>query len=49
MLVGSANEDKGLNFAHHHPRFDFDEEVLINGTGWICAAAIGLLEKQPSV
>jgi len=49
LLVGSANEDKGLNFAHHHPRFDFDEEALVYGTGWICAAAIGLLEKQPSV
>ena len=28
FFVGSANEERGLNYDHHHPRFDFDEEVL---------------------
>lgn len=28
FFVGSANEERGLNYAHHHPRFDFDEAVL---------------------
>ncbi len=28
FFVGSSNTEKGLNAAHHHPRFDFDEEVL---------------------
>jgi amidohydrolase len=49
IMVGSSNEEKGLNFAHHHPRFDFDEEALVNGAGWICSAAIGLFDKQPSL
>ena len=49
IMVGSSNEEKGLSFAHHHPRFDFDEEALVNGAGWICSAAIGLLDKQPSL
>lgn len=28
FFVGSANDERGLNYGHHHPKFDFDEEVL---------------------
>ena len=28
FFVGSANADAGLDYGHHHPRFDFDEDVL---------------------
>jgi amidohydrolase len=28
FFLGSANTAKGLNFPHHHPRFDFDETAL---------------------
>jgi amidohydrolase len=28
FFVGSANEEKGFNAPHHHPRFDIDEAVL---------------------
>jgi amidohydrolase len=28
FFLGSANPDKGLNYPHHHPRFDFDETAL---------------------
>ncbi|MCU0549867.1 MAG: M20 family metallopeptidase [Leptolyngbya sp. Prado105] len=28
FFLGSANSEKGLDFPHHHPRFDFDETVL---------------------
>jgi metal-dependent amidase/aminoacylase/carboxypeptidase family protein len=28
FFLGSANPDLGLNYPHHHPRFDFDETVL---------------------
>lgn len=31
FFLGSANLNKGLTFAHHHPRFDFDETVLALG------------------
>ncbi|MGY6529118.1 MAG: M20 metallopeptidase family protein [Cyanobacterium sp.] len=31
FFLGSANADKGLNFPHHHPRFDFDETALSLG------------------
>lgn len=28
FLIGSSNPRKGLDYGHHHPRFDFDEDVL---------------------
>ncbi|MBE9222420.1 amidohydrolase [Cyanobacterium stanieri LEGE 03274] len=31
FFLGSANAEKGLNFPHHHPRFDFDETALSLG------------------
>ena len=33
LLVGSANHKRGLDYPHHHPRFDFDEDVLPYGVG----------------
>lgn len=29
--VGSRNEDRGITYGHHHPRFDIDEESLATG------------------
>ena len=31
FFLGSANLSRGLDFPHHHPRFDFDESVLSTG------------------
>ena len=28
FFLGAANPDKGLDYPHHHPRFDFDEAAL---------------------
>ncbi|MEM8777355.1 MAG: M20 family metallopeptidase [Cyanobacteria bacterium P01_G01_bin.49] len=28
FFLGSANQEKGLAYPHHHPRFDFDETIL---------------------
>jgi amidohydrolase len=28
FFVGSANPERGLDYPHHHPRFDFDESVI---------------------
>ncbi|GAB5490179.1 MAG: amidohydrolase [Phototrophicaceae bacterium] len=38
FFLGSGNEEKGLNYGHHHPRFDFDEEVLPIGVALLSAA-----------
>jgi len=28
FLLGARNEERGIRYPHHHPRFDFDEEAL---------------------
>ena len=33
FFVGSANPEKELDYPHHHERFDFDEQALVNGVG----------------
>lgn len=38
LLVGSANNERGLNYPHHHPKFDFDEDVLPLSVGLMSAA-----------
>lgn len=43
IMVGSANAEKGLNFGHHHPRFDFDEAVLPNAAAVMTASILELL------
>ena len=44
FLVGSANPEKGLNYGHHHPRFNFDEAILPRATALMAAAAYNLLQ-----
>jgi amidohydrolase len=31
FFLGSANKEKHLDYPHHHPKFNFDEEVLTAG------------------
>ncbi len=38
FFVGSANAERGLNFPHHHTRFDFDEAALPLGVALLCTA-----------
>ncbi len=45
FFVGSANKDRHLDYGHHHPKFDFDEEALIHGTALMAAAAMDLLNS----
>jgi amidohydrolase len=44
IFVGSNNVEKGLDGAHHNPRFDFDENVLPLGVGIMTSAVFRLLE-----
>lgn len=46
FLVGSANEDAGLNYGHHHPRFDFDEQALPRAAALMTEAALRVLESR---
>ena len=38
LLVGSANRERQLDYPHHHPRFDIDEDVLPLSVGLMSAA-----------
>jgi len=38
FFLGCANPGRGLDYAHHHPRFDFDEEALPMGVALLSAA-----------
>ena len=44
LLVGSANHERELDYPHHHPRFDFDEEVLPLSVGLMSAVIADYLQ-----
>ena len=44
FFVGSANDEKNLNYGHHHPKFDFDEAVLPHAAALMAAAAADILK-----
>jgi amidohydrolase len=43
FFVGSANRERHLDYGHHHPKFDFDEQVLVRGSALMAAAAVDVL------
>ncbi|MBK8784063.1 MAG: amidohydrolase [Anaerolineales bacterium] len=44
FFIGSNNKDKNLDYSHHHPKFDFDEQALVNGAALMASAAADLLK-----
>lgn len=38
FFLGSSNPQRNLVYGHHHPRFDFDENVLALGVALACRA-----------
>jgi amidohydrolase len=42
--VGSRNEERGLVWGHHHPRFDIDEESLAIGLETMTVTVLSYLE-----
>jgi amidohydrolase len=44
FFVGSNNKERHLDFGHHHPKFDFDEEALVRGVALMAAAAADVLK-----
>jgi amidohydrolase len=45
FFVGSNNAAKGLDYGHHHPKFDFDEGVLPRAAALMAASAVELLQS----
>jgi amidohydrolase len=44
FFIGSNNKEKHLDYGHHHPKFDFDEQALINASALMSAAALDILK-----
>jgi amidohydrolase len=45
FFLGSHNRARGLDYAHHHPRFDFDEAALPLGAAILAGAAVDYLRQ----
>lgn len=43
LFIGSGNEDKGISYPQHHPKFDMDEQALAYGMEVMVRATIKLL------
>jgi amidohydrolase len=43
FFIGSNDRSRRLDFGHHHPKFDFDEEALIRASALMAAAAVDVL------
>jgi amidohydrolase len=46
FFIGSANKEKGLEAAHHHPKFDFDEVILPRAAALMSASVVELLSRN---
>ena len=45
LFIGSANPQKEEVFGHHHPRFDIDENALVNAAALITASVLQILNR----
>jgi amidohydrolase len=48
FFVGASNNQRGLTYGHHHPRFDFDEDALPLGVALMSSAIADYVLPQAS-
>ena len=46
FFVGSNDASRHLDYGHHHPKFDFDEEVLVRASALMASAALDVLNSK---
>jgi amidohydrolase len=46
FFVGSNNRERHLDYGHHHPKFDFDEEALPRAAALMAAAVLDVLSTS---
>ena len=46
FFVGSNDKSRHLDYGHHHPKFDFDEEALVRAAALMAAAAVDVLDSK---
>lgn len=42
FFLGAGNEEKGITYPHHHPKFDIDEEVMWKGAAAFCQLVLNI-------
>lgn len=45
LFIGIGNQEKGIVYPHHHPKFDMDEQALAQGVEIMAGAALRLLAE----
>lgn len=43
VFIGSQNAEEGLDYGHHHPKFNFDERAMPRGVALMAATVMDLL------
>ncbi len=46
LFIGIGNQEKGIIYPHHHPKFDMDEQALVHGVEIMTEAALQLINKM---
>jgi amidohydrolase len=46
FFVGSNDKSRHLDYGHHHPKFDFNEEALIHAAALMASAAMDVLSSK---
>lgn len=46
FFLGARDDARGLNYPHHHPRFDIDDGCLPQGVAILCDAAVRCLDGE---
>jgi amidohydrolase len=49
MFLGAGNEKKRTTFSHHNPRFNIDEDVLLNGVAMLVHGALNYFNTTGTV
>jgi amidohydrolase len=45
FFVGSNDSSRHLDYGHHHPKFDFDEDALVRASALMASAAVDVLNS----
>jgi amidohydrolase len=48
FFVGSNDKARHLDYGHHHPKFDFNEEALVRASALMATAAMDVLNTKAS-
>jgi amidohydrolase len=49
FFIGSGNEQRGLAYPHHHPRFDIDERAMVLGVATMAETAASYVLNSTSL